>query len=124
MFTFPGTVAVYISVEPMDMRRSFDGLAQATREVIGQDPLSGHLFVFFNKDRTRVKVLFWDKSGYCLYYKRLEQGRFHFPRYISKDTKSLRVHVADFALILEGIELYGAQRHDRFCLGDGKSEGE
>lgn len=122
MFTFPGTVAVYISVEHMDMRRSFDGLAQATREIIGQDPLSGHLFVFFNKERTRVKVLFWDKSGYCLYYKRLERGQFHFPQYIAKDTKSLRVHVSDFALILDGIELYGAQRHDRFSLSGGKSD--
>ena len=120
MFTFPGTVEVYISVAPMDMRCGFYRLAAATKEVIGKDPLSGHLFVFFNKGRNRVKVLFWDKSGWCVYYKYLERGQFHFPRYISKDTKSLRCHVSDFALILDGIELYGARRDKRFALSNGQ----
>ena len=116
MFTFPGGVEVYISVSPMDMRCGFYRLAEATKAVIRQDPLSGHLFVFFNKKRNRVKVLYWDRSGYCILYKHLERGQFHFPRYISKDTQSLRCHVSDFALILDGIELYGAQRHERFSL--------
>lgn len=119
MFTFPGTVSVYISVAPMDMRCGFYRLAGATRDIIGQDPLSGHLFVFFNKGRNRVKVLFWDKSGWVVYYKMLERGQFHFPKYLSKDTTSLKVHVSDFALILEGLELYGARRHERYGL-DGK----
>ena len=118
MFTFPDTVEVYIAVAPTDMRKGFDTLAAATREIIGKDPLSGHLFVFFNKGRNRVKVLFYDRSGYCLYYKRLEGGQFHFPKYISTDTASLQVHVSDFAMILEGIDLYGARRHKRFQLPD------
>ena len=116
MFTFPGSVEVYISVPPMDMRCGFYRLAAATQEVIGKDPQSGHLFVFFNKLRNRVKVLFWDRSGYCLYYKHLERGRFHFPNYLSKDTGSLRINVADFALILDGIELYGAHRRERYSV--------
>ena len=116
MFTFPETVEVYMAVEAMDMRRSFDRLAQATQEIIGQNPLSGHLFVFFNRTRDRLKVLFWDRSGYCIYYKRLEQGTFHFPKYMSADTKVLKVAVSDFALILDGIELYGAVRRNRYLL--------
>ena len=116
MFTFPSSVEVYMAVEPMDMRRSFDSLAGATQEILGQNPFSGHLFVFFNRDRSRVKVLFWDKSGYCLYYKRLEKGTFHFPQYLSQDTQVLKVAVSDFALILDGIELYGAVRKDRYHL--------
>ena len=59
------------------MRKGFNGLAAATRQVIGEDPLSGHLFVFFNRRRDRTKILFWDRSGLCLYYKRIEKGRFH-----------------------------------------------
>ena len=116
MFTFPSTVEVYMAVAPTDMRKGFDTLAAATQEVLGQNPLSGHLFVFFNRNRSRVKVLFWDKSGFCLYYKRLEQGTFHFPQYMSADTKVLKVNVADFALILDGIELYGAMRRGRYRL--------
>jgi len=116
MFTFPETVEVYIAVGPTDMRKSFDGLSRATEEIIGKDPLSGHLFVFFNRPRNRVKVLFWDRSGFCLYYKRLERGTFHFPQYVSADTKALKVAVSDFSLILEGIELYGAVRKERYKL--------
>jgi transposase len=116
MFTFPPTVEVYMAVAPMDMRRGFDRLAAAAQEVLGQNPLSGHLFVFFNRNRSRVKVLFWDKSGFCLYYKRLEQGTFHFPQYVSEDTQVLKVAVSDFALILDGIELYGAVRRGRYRL--------
>jgi len=116
MFTFPSTVEVYVAVGPTDMRKGFDTLATATREILGQNPLSGHLFVFFNRGRSRVKVLFWDKSGYCLFYKRLEQGTFHFPQYVSEDTQVLKLAVRDFALILDGIELYGAVRRGRYRL--------
>lgn len=119
MFTIPDLIEVYIAVQPADMRKGFDTLACLTREIIGKDPLSGHLFVFFNKPRNRVKVLFWDRSGYCLYYKRLERGRFHFPTYLSKDTQVLQMASADFALVLEGIDLYGAVRKERFKLGTG-----
>ena len=118
MFTFPDTVEVYIAVGPTDMRKSFDGLSRVTEDIIGKNPLSGHLFVFFNRHRNRVKVLFWDRSGFCIYYKRLERGTFHFPQYLSEDTKALKVAVSDFALILDGIELYGAVRHGRYRLSE------
>ena len=63
-------VKIFLCAQPADMRRSFDKLAEMTRSVLAQDPLSGHLFVFFNRPRDRVKILFWDRSGFCLYYRR------------------------------------------------------
>ena len=66
MLTWPPTVRIFVSTQPTDMRRSFDGLAMITRENMGQDPLSGHLFVFFNRRGDRVKIMFWDRSGFCI----------------------------------------------------------
>jgi transposase len=71
MLILPPTVRVFLHLGPTDMRRSFDGLAALTRELLRQDPLSGHLFVFFNRRRDRVKVLVWDRTGLVLYYNHL-----------------------------------------------------
>ena len=76
MWMLPSSVKIYVASEPTDLRRGFDGLAAATRSVIGQSPLSGHLFVFVNRRRNRVKILSWDRTGYVLLYKRLERGSF------------------------------------------------
>jgi len=95
------------------MRRSFDGLAMMAREGMRQDPLSGHLFVFFNRRGDRVKILFWDRSGFCLWYKRLEQGVFRLPQSLA-DTPNPEVEVTDLSLILEGIDLSGARRRKRY----------
>ena len=84
-----------------------------TKEVIGQDPLSGHLFVFRNRRGDRIKILFWDRSGYCLWYKRLEKGVFKFP---DSNARSIEVEAATLALILEGIDLAGARHRQRFAL--------
>jgi transposase len=95
------------------MRKSFDSLAALTREVLRQDPLAGHLFVFRNRDGGRVKVLWWDRSGYCLWYKRLEEGVFELP---GGEGGSVEVDSAELALLLEGIDLAGAKRRMRFRL--------
>jgi len=107
----PPAVRIFICTQPADMRRSFDKLAEQTRQVIGQNPFSGHLFVFFNRPRDRVKILHWDRSGFCLYYKRLEQGAFRLP---AVACGVLELEAAELTLILEGIELAGARRRTRF----------
>ena len=106
-------VKIFLCAQPTDMRRSFDKLAEMTRTVLVQDPFSGHLFVFFNRPRDRVKILFWDRSGYCLYYKRLEEGYFRPPETTSGRNE---ISAGDLTLILEGIELAGAKRQKRFSL--------
>lgn len=79
MFTLPSAVQVFICLQATDLRKSFDSLSALVSGVVGQNPLSGHLFVFLNRFRDKVKILFWDRSGYCLYYKRLEAGTFKLP---------------------------------------------
>ena len=116
MLTWPPTVRIFVSTQPTDMRRSFDGLAMMTRDNMGQDQLSGHLFVFFNRRSDRVKIMFWDRSGFCIWYKRLEQGVFRLPQSIV-NAPNPEVEVTDLSLILEGIDLSSARRRKRFTLG-------
>ena len=111
MLSLPPAVRVYLSAKPCDMRRSFDGLAQEVFDFLGEDPLSGHLFVFRSRSGNRVKILFWDRSGYVLYYKRLEKGTFRFPPI---DGNRVEIEAAELGLILEGIELAGSKRRPRF----------
>jgi transposase len=73
-------VQVWVATTPLDMRKRFDALAEVVRSFLGHDPLSGHLFVFRNKSGHLVKVLWWDREGLAIYYKRLERGEFQFPR--------------------------------------------
>lgn len=76
----PGSARIFVCTTPQDMRRSFDRLALVAREVLGEDPQSGAIFVFVGKRATRVKLLFWDRTGYCLLYKRLHRAVFVLPR--------------------------------------------
>jgi transposase len=94
-----GNVNVWVATQPVDMRRSFDGLAEHVRAFLGHDPLCGSMFVFRNKNAQRVKILWWDKEGLAIYYKRLERGTFQFP---SCDAKSLAISSADLMRLLAG----------------------
>ena len=115
MLTWPPTVRIFVSTLPADMRRSFDGLAMMAREGMGQDPLSGHLFVFFNRRLDRVKTLVWDRSGLVVWYKRLEKGRFRLTSFEGHGQgRRAEIEAAELALILEGIELANAKRRPRF----------
>ena len=113
MLSLPPSVRIFLCTEPADMRRSFDGLSAMTKEIIGRSPYSGHLFVFRNRRGDRAKILWWDRGGFCIWYKRLEKGEFHFP---SNDQRALEIEAADLSLLLEGIDLDGAKRRKRFQL--------
>lgn len=114
MLTLPPTVRIFVNLAPADMRRSLDGLAALTREVLQEDPLSGHLFVFFNRRRNRTKILLWDRSGLCLYYKRLEKGVFRLAAFEPAGRARAELEAAELALILEGIDLAHARRRPRW----------
>ena len=107
MFFPEGQVRVHVYDRPVDMRKSYDGLYALTRHELGQDPLSGRLFVFINRRATQMKVLYWDRTGFCLWAKRLERGRF------LSDWRTVTTREMDWTglkLLLEGIE---AVRHKK-----------
>jgi transposase len=85
----PSSVRIFVCNEAQDMRRSFDGLALAARERLGEDPQSGALFVFVNKKHNRTKVLWFDHNGYCMLYKRLHRDRFEMPGGPTIDARAL-----------------------------------
>jgi len=105
MLSLPPCVTISVCAEPVDMRKQFEGLAAVVGSQLGEDPLSGHLYVFYSRDANRLKVLWWDRGGYALLYKRLERGRFVFPRQVKAGARSVRIDAGELALILEGIDL-------------------
>ena len=111
MLTWPQAVRVFVHTPPADMRRSFDRLACMVQEILHQDPFSGHLFVFVNRGGDRMKILFWDRSGFALFYKRLEEGVFHLPH---EDSGGVEIDVPRLTLILEGLDLSEAKQQKRF----------
>lgn len=101
MLTLSAQVRIFVSAAPVDLRRSIDRLAAVVKDAMGEDPISGHLFVFRNRRGDRMKVLAWDRNGYVVWYKRLERGRFSFPpsggrRIVSAQT---------FELLIGGLDL-------------------
>ena len=114
MLTLPHTVRIYIAAEPVDLRKGFDGLAAATREIVQADPLSGHLFVFINRRANRMKILLWQPSGYLLIYKRLERGRFTLPRHPGIGERHVEIEASELMVLLDGIDLRGSQRRVRW----------
>lgn len=110
MLTLPSSVRIYVAAEPLDLRLGFDGLAAATRRLIEQSPLSGHLFVFLNRRRNRVKILVWDRTGYLLVYKRLERGTFELPTQPAVGRRHVEIDAGELGLMLEGLDLRGARR--------------
>ena len=114
MLTLPASVRIYIAAEAVDLRRGFDGLAAATRSLIGESPLSGHVFAFLNRRRNRIKLLLWDRTGYLLVYKRLERGTFELPTQPAAGRRHIEVDAGELGLMLEGLDLRGARRRDRW----------
>lgn len=79
MLKLRAEIQIYVRVTPIDMRKSIDGLSSLVAQEFNGDPLSGHLFVFFNRSRDKVKLIYWDRNGYVLHYKRMESHRFYVP---------------------------------------------
>ena len=113
MLSLPLPVRIFLCTEPADLRKSFDGLAQMVREFLGADPLSGHLFVFRNKRGDRLKLLYWDETGYAIWYKRLEIGTFRFPL-IGDSGHGVEIRAADLTMILDGVDLGSVKRQRRY----------
>jgi len=101
---------VYLAAGATDMRKGFDGLYGLVREQLAQDPLSGHVFVFSNRSRTRLKLLYWDGSGLWVCAKRLERGRFRWPEAV--EAASLTVSQAELEMLLAGLEPAAAGRRN------------
>ena len=104
---------IWLATQPADMRCGFDRLAQLAASVTGQDPLSGHLFLFRSRGGDRLKVLYWDTDGYALWYKRLEEGTFKLPR-IDGQAKSVELRASELAMLLDGIDLKSVRRTKRY----------
>lgn len=105
MLSFPGSLRIFLAVEPVDMRKSFNGLHAVVTEHLKENPLTGGLYVFTNKRRNRLKILFWDGSGLWVLAKRLEEGRFSWPRGLDVKDGKLTIKHAALSMLLEGVDL-------------------
>lgn len=109
MLSLPPSVTIYIATTPLDMRKSINGMTSIVTGVLKKDVFKGALFVFCNKRGDKIKIFYWDRNGYCFWYKRLERGVFRLPKVTSGNAYS--VSSSELNLILEGIELTHRQRH-------------
>ena len=109
MIGLSSAVRIFVYQSPCDMRSSFDRLTSLAKNEIKQEPYSGHLFLFLNRTRTSVKILYFDRTGYCIWYKRLESGTFSCTDKAEIDQRSL-------SCMLEGIEERSARKKKRFLL--------
>ena len=125
MLSIPRTTRVFLATDPTDMRKGFDGLFAIVESVITEDPFSGHLFVFRNRRRDRLKVLWWDRDGLAIFYKRLECGSYQFPTDAivrtsndsmsdTADSQRCEIRADELALLLEGIDLASVKRRKRY----------
>lgn len=108
MFGIGPATKIYIALESVDMRKGFEGLHGLVRDRLNEDPLSGHLFLFANRARTRLKVLVWDGSGLWVCAKRLERGSFHWPK-PQQETRSVTMRPEELAMLINGMDLKAAK---------------
>ena len=113
MFSFPHHLKFYLYNKPTDMRRSFDGLSGIITNHLSQNPSSGHAFLFINRNRNRLKILLWDRHGYWIFYKRLEQGTFQFAEEIL-DHEVIEMGYDHIMMLLEGVDLSSVKKRKRY----------
>ena len=109
MLTLPSAVRIVLATEPVDMRKSIDGLMALVRQGFGEDVYSGHLFVFVSRRGDRVKMLTFSRGGFILYYKRLEQGRFRLPP-VEEGAKAVKLDGTQLTMLLDGMDLAQVKR--------------
>lgn len=106
---------IWLCTGRTDMRCGFDRLAALAQQVTGEDPLNGHLFVFRNRVGDRLKILYWDRDGFVLFYKRLEEGQFKLPKLSATDPpRSVALRPSELAMLLDGIDLSSVKRGKRY----------
>ena len=104
---------MYLCMNPVDMRKSFDGLHALVLQVFKSDPLDGHLFLFRNRRGDRLKIMWWDRDGLAMFYKRLESGSFQLPE-VAGDAQGMEIDATDLALLLTGVDIQSAKRRKRY----------
>lgn len=113
LFGLTGQTRMFLFAGPADMRKGFDGLSGLVINKLKQDPLSGDIFIFINRQRTLIKLLVWDQTGFAIWHKRLEQGTFEMPS-IDSTSSSVEINRQKLMLILEGISLKNIHIRKRF----------
>jgi transposase len=117
VLTLAATTRVFFCTQPVNLSRSFDGLLGLVGQCFSHDALSGHFFVFRNRRGDRLKVLYWDRDGLAIWYKRLEKGVFRMPE-LPPGVTSVEIDARDWALVLQGIDPGSAHRLPRYHLPD------
>lgn len=112
MLTWPADVRLYLATAPVDMRKSFDGLSALVHGELGLDPMRGGLYIFLNRRMTQVRILFWDRDGYCVLGKRLEQGTFRRVR--TAQGAGVEIDAAELSMLLEGVDAKQVRRRKRY----------
>jgi transposase len=126
MLSVSSQVRIFLARDPVDMRKSFHGLVGLTESVLRKDPLSGHLFVFINRRRDRIKLLYWGVTGFCIWYQQLEQGSYQLPDAATADEREgIEITASQLSLILDGIDLSSIRQRARYQLpADRRAMGE
>lgn len=114
MIALPPQIRVFLYRLPTDMRKSFHGLVALTESAMQQDPLSGSLFVFLNRRRDRLKILYWGQTGFCIWYQQLEKGTYQLPEEPREEHEAMEVTRSQLSLILDGIDLSSVRQRRRF----------
>jgi transposase len=114
MIALPPQIRVFLYRLPTDMRKSFHGLVALTESAMQQDPLSGSLFVFLNRRRDRLKILYWGQTGFCIWYQQLEKGTYQLPEEPREEQEAMEVSRSQLSLILDGIDLSSVRQRRRF----------
>jgi transposase len=114
MILLPGAVKIFVATYPVSLRKSFDGLMNEVRSVLGKNPLCGHVFVFLNRRKTMVKLLVWTRGGFMILHKRLERGKFSFRDQVHNGAVSVQIEEHELSMLLEGLEAQTTRQSKRW----------